>query len=354
MSIYELGSKGIIPLDTTTFAAERIAERGDIQRYLRDQIEVVAPGCMVLDEEFGRWEDSKRRIDLLCVDKQANLAVVELKRSEDGGAMELQALRYAAMVSTMTFEQAVDAHAGYLRRRGIEGDSRERLLGFLGWDASEPGEFAEEVRIVLVAADFSRELTTSVMWLIERELDIRCVQLRPYRHQTSILLDIQQVLPLREAEEYQVRLREKKGEERRIRESGRDYTKYDVIIDGVRHASLPKRHAAFRVIKRLCDLGHDPEAIREVVDRPPHNLWTVVPGNVGQAEFLRTAQADARAEGRAFAPHRRFTDDDQLIHVGDKTYALTNQWGAGTEEALEGLKARFPDSGIEVLPSEGT
>jgi len=32
-----------------------------------------------------------------------------LKRTEDGGHLELQAIRYAAMVSTMTFDQAVSA-----------------------------------------------------------------------------------------------------------------------------------------------------------------------------------------------------------------------------------------------------
>ena len=36
----------------------------------------------------------------------ANLVVVELKRTEDGGLMDLQALRYAAMISAMPFERA--------------------------------------------------------------------------------------------------------------------------------------------------------------------------------------------------------------------------------------------------------
>ena len=57
------------------------------------------PSGMVLAEEFGEWEASRRRIDLLVLDKDANLVVVELKRTDDGGHMELQALRYAAMVS---------------------------------------------------------------------------------------------------------------------------------------------------------------------------------------------------------------------------------------------------------------
>jgi hypothetical protein len=58
----------------------------------------------VIAEEFSEWEDSRRRIDLLGGDRDGNLVVIELKRTEDGGHMELQAIRYAAMVSALTME----------------------------------------------------------------------------------------------------------------------------------------------------------------------------------------------------------------------------------------------------------
>ena len=45
---------------------------------------------MVIEEEFGDWEDSLRRIDLLCLNRKAQLVVLELKRTEDGGHMELK------------------------------------------------------------------------------------------------------------------------------------------------------------------------------------------------------------------------------------------------------------------------
>jgi hypothetical protein len=181
---------------------------------LRDQIDVVEPGLFVLDEEFGDWDTSQRRIDLLCLDRQANLVVVELKVTEDGGHMELQALRYASMVSAMTFDQAAAAHDRYLRKRQKEGDANARLLEFLGWSTAEENRFAPDVRVILGSADFSREITTTVLWLNARGLDIRCVRLRPYRSNATLLLDVQQVIPLPEAEDYQVRVRQKEQQER--------------------------------------------------------------------------------------------------------------------------------------------
>ena len=37
----------------------------------------------MIAEEFGEWEDCRRRIDLLGIDKGANLVVIELKRDEE-------------------------------------------------------------------------------------------------------------------------------------------------------------------------------------------------------------------------------------------------------------------------------
>ena len=102
------------------------------QHVLRDHIEVLDSDLRVIAEEYGNWEDSRRRIDLLALDKQQRLVVIELKRTETGGHMDLQALRYAAMVSAMTFEQVIDAHEAYLAKRGLPdaGEAAERIREF--------------------------------------------------------------------------------------------------------------------------------------------------------------------------------------------------------------------------------
>lgn len=216
MTIYKLDENGLSAVPETSFATVGIYERTNIQQYLLKNIEVLGDRLMVIAEEFSGWLDSSRRIDLLCIDVNANLVVVELKRTDDGGHMDLQSLRYAAMVSAMTFDHLVDAHANFLKADTTA--ARASILEFLEWEDVLEEQFAQDVRIVLAAADFGKELTTSVMWLNERGLDIRCVRLKPYRLEDGpVLLDVQQLIPLPEAASFQTQLGAKRRAERESR-----------------------------------------------------------------------------------------------------------------------------------------
>ena len=216
MAIYKVEQNSLIEVPKTDFGSQGILERQDLQRLLRAQIQVISPDLMVIAEEFGDWEDSNRRIDLLCLDREANLVVVELKRTQDGGHMELQALRYAAMVSAMTFAQLVEAHIKILGPTGNREQAQAAILNFLDWAEPDEDLFAQDVRIILASADFGKELTTAVLWLNQRGLEIRCIRLKPHRMEGGgVLLDVQQIIPLPEAEDYQTRLATK---ERSVRE----------------------------------------------------------------------------------------------------------------------------------------
>ena len=218
MTLYEITQDRIAPLSLTTFAVAGVRERSDLQRLLREQVEIISPDTLVVAEEFGEWEDSRRRIDLLGLDRDANLVVMELKRTEDGGHMELQALRYAAMVSAMTFDQAVNALARSRSKAAPDHDAAHtEILTFLGWRAPDEDRFAPSTstRVLLAAADFSKEITTAVLWLRDFGIDIRCIRLKPYRTADGKrFLDIQRLIPLPEAEEFQTKLGEKRQAER--------------------------------------------------------------------------------------------------------------------------------------------
>jgi len=214
MSLYRVTPDKLESVSRTTFAAENLLERKDMQRLLRRDITPIGDDLMVIDEEYGDWEDSNRRIDLLCLNKGGGLVVVEIKRTEDGGHMELQAIRYAAMVSSMTLEQVIKAYARAFG--GDEDAARIGVLNFLQLDSEEEAELTGEVRIVLVSADFSTELTTAVLWLNQHDLDITCIRLRPYRMGNEVLIDATQIIPLPEAADYEVKVRAQEKQKRKV------------------------------------------------------------------------------------------------------------------------------------------
>jgi RecB family endonuclease NucS len=96
MPLDRYGSDGLVAVKRTSLAAASIRERQDLQRVLRQGISVLSDDLLVIAEEYGLFEDSRRRVDLLALDRTGTLVVIELKRTDDGGHMELQALRYTA------------------------------------------------------------------------------------------------------------------------------------------------------------------------------------------------------------------------------------------------------------------
>jgi hypothetical protein len=193
------------------FTTEGWSERRDLQALLRDNPEVIDPGLMIISEEFEEWDESKRRIDLLGLDKQGKLVVIELKVIPGGEHMELQALRYAAMISTMSFDQVVRVRVT-LQRKATE-EVRQEILTFL--NTLEP-VISNKPRVVLVSPSFSKEITTAVLWLNDQGLDIRCIEANLYNlGQSHTYLNIEQVIPLPSASDYIVKIRDKERTQER-------------------------------------------------------------------------------------------------------------------------------------------
>ena len=229
MAIYKMvGDKEKLDeVEPTSFGQEGILERADLQRILRDQPEVLDEGILIISEEFGNWQDSNRRIDLLGLDASGRLVVIELKRGETGEHMDLQAIRYAAMVANMTFQQAIDNYQAYLDKRAneegntVEADAAETLIReHLGIREQDNQAIQTDIpRIILASENFGKELTTCVLWLNDswlrnEKLDIKCVRLQLHRNGDQILLETSVVVPLPEASDYQTQLAQRKQEER--------------------------------------------------------------------------------------------------------------------------------------------
>jgi hypothetical protein len=345
--IYELSDTGIKRLQKTTFAERGVRERQDIQRLLRDQIEIISDQTMVIAEEFGDWDASRRRIDLLCIDKEANLVVIELKRTEDGGHMELQAIRYSAMISTMTFDQVVEAHRTFLVSIGSDEDSQQRILDFLEWDEPDEDSFAQDVRIVLASAEFSKEVTSAVLWLNDKGIDIRCVKMEPFYDGQRILLDIQQVIPLPETEQFQIQVRQKKQKEQQSKTSSRDFSKFMLSVRGRDYLGLNKRNLMHQLISKIIEGGVRPEELTAIISWRRGNLFISFDGSLDEGKFVEQLMR-LDTGGKLPKTKRYFCSQGELFVVDGKTYAMTNQWGVRTLEAVDLLSKKYPEMKISI------
>ena len=155
-------------------------------------------------------------------------------------------------------------------------EAADRIGEFLGASADEEPEISTTARIVLVAQDFSREITTTVLWLNRFErMDIRCVRLVPYALGGKNYLDIEQVVPLPEAADYQVRINRKDQRQPRSGAGGSDWTRYQIIVNGQPSPPQRKRQAVLTMIQELHQRGvpddrhqHDHAALAAARHRP--------------------------------------------------------------------------------------
>ena len=330
MAIYQITDNEIKTISRTTFSETGLKEREDLQRLLKHQVEIISPDTLVVAEEFGEWDESRRRIDLLGIDKQANIVVIELKRTEDGGHMELQAVRYAAMVSTLTFDRLIGIYSDYIKANNLNINAEESLLNFLGWDAKDEDEFGQEVKIVLASAEFSRELTTTVMWLNDYGLSIRCVRMHPYQSEGKILLDVQSVIPIPEIEDYQVKIREKRQKERASRESTRDRSRYSIYFDGAEvYSHIRKSDIGYCTVQLLNDKGLIDEGTFEFLREDKTCTFQLIK--------MKSEVSETNKKYNKY----RILRDPELVYGGQEYYVARN-WGKESAAAFANkISAKF-------------
>ena len=194
-----------------------------------------------------------------------------------------------------------------------------------------------EVAIVLASAGFSTEVTTTVLWLNEfYGTDIRCMRLSPYRHENRLLLDVQQVVPLPEAEELTVKLRKRETAARESKAaSRRDYTKYVIKSPSGSTAPLAKNWAILAMVKFLHGAGVSMADIAAAL--PANRVLSVIGSLDGDVLWDAFRAEHAQSEDRR---KRWFVEDP--IHERERTWVLFSNWGTKTERTLERLREVAP------------
>jgi hypothetical protein len=238
-------------IESGSFVTLKVWERTHIQEWIRSHPEILGENLLIVSMEFDRFKGSRDRLDLLAVDRQGKLVVVELKRSSFADYADLQSIRYAAMVSTMTIEQLLPYYADYHRMDTGEGVSedelRSKIAEFAGLE--EFKEFSSQPRIVLCSEDFSQEISTTVLWLRGFGLDIACVRLTPHSLEDKLILVPEKIIPLRETEEYRIGVQEKE-EKRQEATTGKSAATREELLAKADHNGTGE---GFRAILKAAD-----------------------------------------------------------------------------------------------------
>ncbi|MBN2906685.1 MAG: DUF4268 domain-containing protein [Rhodobacteraceae bacterium] len=209
-------------LERTSFSEVGFREREHLQEWLATMPDALCEamsegedGLLIIQKEFDGFDGTRERLDLLALDRAGQLVIIENKLDDSGRDVVWQALKYAAYCSSLKKAEIVGIFQQYLDRQG-GGDAAGLICEFLGEDTLDEVVLNDGTnqRVVFIAANFRREVTATVLWLREHQIDARCVKVVPYRFGEEVFVDLQQVIPTPEAADYMIRMAEKDSEEK--------------------------------------------------------------------------------------------------------------------------------------------
>ena len=198
-------------LDEKTFAELGFRERENLQEWIANNPLVFGEELLIIQKEFSGFNDTNERLDLLALDKNGDLVIIENKLDDAGRDVTWQALKYASYCSSLSKENIRKIFQEYLDKWQPNSDAEERLIEFF-----ETDDFAEinlnkglTQRIILVAAKFRKEVTSTVLWLLNYKLRIQCFRATPYAMNEQLFLNLEQIIPTQDAEEFMIGMADK-------------------------------------------------------------------------------------------------------------------------------------------------
>lgn len=180
--------------------------------------EALGEELLVIQKEFDGFADTRERLDLLALDKEGWLVVVENKLDDSGRDVVWQALKYVAYCSSLKKAEIVDIYQKYLDRSSDGQNAAANLCEFLDIEDLDDTVLnaGNDQRLILVAANFRKEVTATVLWLIGHGVQAQCFRVMPYSFGEEILIDLQQIIPTPEAADYMIGMAAKESEEKSV------------------------------------------------------------------------------------------------------------------------------------------
>jgi hypothetical protein len=196
------------PAQPVSLEEAGLRERSHLQEWVIAHPQILGSDVHVIAFEFGQWigvsgSRERDRLDVLGLDSLGHLVIAELKRGMAPDTVEMQGLKYAAMASRFSTERLAALHARFLAAQRSNTVTPEEALAELQTHAPLLDDTTlRQPRIVLLAADFSKVVTSTVVFLRELGLDMRLVRFQAYRIEAGLIITVSQYYPVPEVEEF--------------------------------------------------------------------------------------------------------------------------------------------------------
>jgi hypothetical protein len=198
-----------------TFSELKFKEREHLQEWIEGNPEALGEELLIIQKEFSGFSDTNERLDLLALDKQGNIVVIENKLDDTGKDVTWQVLKYASYCSSLSKQNIKNIYQEYLTRQGSKESAEEKLSEFFDNKEFEELQLNKGLtqRIILVAGNFRKEVTSTVLWLMNYKLRIQCFKVTPFQYLEQLFLNIEQIIPMKGAEDYAIIMADKTQED---------------------------------------------------------------------------------------------------------------------------------------------
>jgi len=205
----------ITPLKQCMFSELGFTERAHLQEWIAKNPNILGEDLLIIQKEFDGFNDTNERLDLLAIDKDGNLVIIENKLDDTGRDVVWQALKYTSYCSTLTTQQIIKIYQSYLDRYTNGEDAKTSIMDFLGIENEDDLILNnEDQRIMFVANNYRKEVTSTVLWLLKHDIQIQCFKATPYSMGDNLFLQVEQIIPVPELQAFMIDAKEKEREER--------------------------------------------------------------------------------------------------------------------------------------------
>lgn len=214
MYLIDPSTNRIKNLTKKTFTELGFKERQHLQEWIANKPEALDKDLLIIQKEFDGFNDTNERLDLLALDKDGNIVVIENKLDDTGRDVTWQVLKYASYCSTLSKEQIRNIYQSYLDKLGLGEQATEKLSTFYKQEYDEiPINQGNTQRMILVAANFRKEVTSTVLWLMNYKLRIQCFKATPFSLENQLFLTLEQIIPIKDSEDFMISMAGKTQEE---------------------------------------------------------------------------------------------------------------------------------------------